>query len=146
MRRLELAVKKSREETIAEYQASFDFQEVLDAEYDSNFPKTLEDYLVPILPAHGAPANEVRESSRDSTFTASPLRANSIEVVTSSLQEFVPTEGDPTIPSSPAKGDNVDDSLKDLGIYILVFELFSPAWLLFISFLPFKAFYFILSC
>ena len=129
----------AREEVIADYKASAEFQSLLDDEYDANFPATFKDcwetiveeigrkipevtleaYPVPLSSGQGPSGDEAQESARDSTLVPSPPRAVS-EAVTSPLQEFVHLEGDPLIPHSTtadisAEGDKVDDGLDDLG-------------------------------
>ena len=115
--KLELALKKGREEVIADYKASPEFQDLLDAEYDDNFPATFKDCWktiigkigqkipgvtleeFPVSIASGAgPSKEIRESARDSSI--SPVRAASIEAVTSPLQDVPPAEDIPVIPAS----------------------------------------------
>lgn len=122
VRKLELDAQRARAEVIAEYKASQDFQDVLNAEYDANFPETFSSCWEQIVEEIGKKIPEVtltaypvpdipgKEPLLDD-IPLSPILASSAEA-----EAVSPRGADPVpVPSSAANEGNIDDDFfKDL--------------------------------
>ncbi|XP_074375034.1 uncharacterized protein LOC141716747 [Apium graveolens] len=123
VRKLELDAQRARAEVIAEYKTSQDFQDVLNAEYDANFPETFSSCWEQIVEEIGKKIPEV-------TFTAYPvpvipgkeplLEDSPVSPTLTTFAEAAavsPRDADPVPvpPSTAADEGNIDDDFfKDL--------------------------------
>lgn len=89
---------------------------------------TGKDYSWPTLPRPRGSTSDARESARDSTNSPSPVheaaRDLSAKAVTSPLQEVVLPKDDHILPLTCTDKVDVDDPLKNLDIWISLFNCF----------------------